>query len=74
MPTDHLSKLQVKVLSYGIYALIFILTSFTSWQHHKITTLPDTYVRLERYQSDGTFYREALKRIETKLDKIIMDH
>ena len=67
-----LKSIQIKILTYGIYALIFVLTSLTAWQHLQLTELPDNYVRLERYKEDQKIDRGSLERIEDKLDQLIM--
>jgi len=68
MPTD---LREVKLLRNAIYALIFILTTITGWNAVTITTLPNEYVRLERYKSDHQMNQETLKRIENKIDRLI---
>ena len=68
MPSD---PREIKMLKYAIYVLVFILTSITGWNSLCITRLPDNYVRLERYKEDRIVYRNALIRIEDKLDHLI---
>jgi len=87
MPTSVLTKLQIKLLTYGIYTLIFVIGLMTTWQgvqlsamnskcveiESKMVAFPDKFVRLERYKNDESSTQCALTRIETKLDKLIMD-
>ncbi len=71
MPTDDLRAVQIKMLNYAIYALIFILSSITAWNSISISALPNDYVRLERYKADHVVYQDTLQRIENKLDRIL---
>ena len=67
-----LRGVQIKVLTYGIYALMFFLSVVMSWAAIQIVELPTEYVRLERYTADNINGEAAHKRIETKLDRLIM--
>jgi len=72
MMTENLRGVQVKILTYGIYALMFILTSVIAWHTTIIKAMPEQYVQLERYKEDRTDQRTSLCRIEAKLDQLIM--
>ena len=71
MPTSF-KTIQIKILTYGIYALMAFLAVITGWHTTIIKELPDDYVRLERYVDDRIDVRESLKRIESKIDQVIM--
>ena len=71
MPTDRLRTTQIKMLTYAIYALIFILTTVTAWNSVCINSMPNDYVRLERYKEDKKTQTDYLIRIEKKLDYMI---
>ena len=51
MPTSF-KTIQIKILTYGIYALMAFLAVITRWHTTIIKELPDDYVRLERYVDD----------------------
>lgn len=70
--TNGLNETQVKVLTWVVYALIFILTTVTAWQHIEIYNMPEKFVRLERYQADTESRVNALIRIENKVDQLLM--
>jgi len=70
--TNGLNGLQVKILTWVVYGLIMFLTVVTGWQQVKLFEMPNEFVRLERYQSDSNTSRESLKRIENKIDSLIM--
>jgi len=70
--TNILTGMQVKILTYGIYALMAFLTIVTGWAALQITSMPHQYVRLERYKEDLNANRGTLGRIEHKLDQLIM--
>ena len=67
--TGGLSEEAVRILTWVIYMLILILTGATSYLIIQNSTLPDRYVRLERYQADNRRIEATTSRIETKFDK-----
>ena len=69
---NDLRGVQIKILTYGIYALMFFLSVVMSWAAVQIVEMPTEYVRLERYTSDSMKGEAAHKRIENKLDRLIM--
>lgn len=76
MKSEEFSKIQVKLLNYGIYTLIFILSSITLWNSLKVIGMTDNmsknFVQLERYKEDKIDLRDSLKRIESKIDQLNM--
>lgn len=72
--TQGLNQTQTKILTWVVYALIFILTGVTAWQQVKFVNLSNEYVRLERYKADSVRTDSTLCRIENKLDKLLMQN
>lgn len=70
--TNGLSNTQVKILTFLVYALIFVLSFITGWHQIKIDSFGDDYVRLEQYRNDCGVRERKLDRIENKLDQLIM--
>ncbi|HEC65616.1 MAG TPA: hypothetical protein ENI23_09990 [bacterium] len=68
MPSD---PREVKLLKYAIIGLVFIMGSLVTWNSISISTMPNSYVRLERYKEDKKDTKDSLTRIENKLDHLI---
>jgi septal ring factor EnvC (AmiA/AmiB activator) len=66
--------MDTKILTWVIYALIFVLTSATAYQQFDLSRvkdeLPKEYVRLERYKCDQETIKNMLMRIEKSVDSI----
>ena len=62
--TKGLSGAETKLVTYLVYVLLTLLTITTGWQAVTLNSLPDKYVRLERYNSD-------LNKVERKLDRLL---
>jgi len=71
--TNGLSDTQTKLLTWLVYALMFFLTTITIAHTVQFMAMPEKYVLLERYKSDELKHESSLKRIEDKLDHLIMD-
>ena len=69
MPSD---SREIKLLKYAILGLIFVMGSLITWNSVSISCLPNNYVRLERYKEDKQDMKNSLKRIEEKLDHLIV--
>ena len=67
--TNGLNNNRVKFLTYLVYVLLTLLTAVSIYHFTEITTLPETYVRLERYICDMAKIEKQLDRIIDKLDK-----
>ena len=71
--TNGLSTTQTKVLTWLVYALMFFLTTVTVAHTVQFMNMPEKYVLLERYKSDEIKNSDSLRRIERKLDQLIME-
>ena len=71
--TQGLTATQTKLLTWLVYALMIFLTSVSVAHTIQFMNMPSSYVLLERYKSDGAKNAAILYRIETKLDKLIME-
>jgi len=69
--TEDLNASKVKWLTYLVYILLAVLTVLSGWNTNKISTMPDKYVRLERYQADSGRIECSLREIDAKLDRLI---
>jgi len=83
--TKGLGDNQIKWLTYMVWILIFLLTIFTGYNNlisarnsQAIHEMPSSYVRLERYKSDGERYQrdqekiyDMLKTLNLKVDRLI---
>jgi transposase len=68
MANNAYDEKQVQWLTYLIYILLSVLTVIASWHTVKITSLPDTFVRLERYNADQSRVEKSLDAINQKMD------
>lgn len=68
---ENFSNGEAKVLKWIVSVLILILTGTTAWNALSIANLPDKYVRLERYQCDQKDIKDALNKMDDKLDELI---
>ena len=64
-------------LTYLVYILLTFLTAVTGWGQIRVTrleakmaSLPDHYVRLERYKADTCRVESLLTRISDKIDGV----
>ena len=62
----------IKFLGFIVTILLIIISGITGWHTTILASLPNNYVRLERYNCDETKQQTTLQRIETKLDTLIM--
>lgn len=65
MPIDNLKKLQIKILTWVVWALIFVLTGLTAYQQVLFMDMPKNYVRLERYNCDQDKIEKRLTEIKS---------
>ena len=76
--TNGLSDSKVTWLTYLVYILIAFLTLITGWQQFMVTsiqaeikTMPDKYVRSERYLTDKHYSEGCLKEIQKDIKEIL---
>ena len=76
--TNGLSDAKVTWLTYLVYILLAFLTLITGWQQFmvaslqaEIKTLPDKYVRSERYLTDKHYAEGCLKEIQADVKAIL---
>lgn len=63
--TNGLTTTQTKILTWAVYALLFLLTGAVSYVADKQANMASQYVRLERYQSDKASMQCTLDDIKT---------
>lgn len=61
--TNGLTSTQTKILTWVIYALIFIQSGVIGWLAIDRQNLPNQFVRLERYKSDKADMQHTLNEI-----------
>ncbi|HCY85927.1 MAG TPA: hypothetical protein DHV36_12400 [Desulfobacteraceae bacterium] len=69
--TNGLTVTQTKILTYAVYAVLFVLSSITAWLAIQVYAMPEKYVRLERYQADTKRVERQLECMNSKLDRLI---
>ena len=69
--TNGLSGAETKFVTYLVYVLLTLLTITTGWQAITLNSLPDKYVRLERYTSDQNKVCTELNKVDSKLDRLL---
>ena len=65
MPIENLKKFQVQILTWVVWALIFILSGVTAYQQVLFMDMPENYVRLERYKCDQDKLEKGLSEIKS---------
>lgn len=63
--TDGLTNPQIKVLTWIMQTLLILMVGVVSWLCVQMYTMPDKYVRLERYQSDQDTSKDTLSDIKS---------
>ena len=69
--TNGLNGNQTKFLTYLVYVLLALLTFATGWHFRVLSSLPNEYVRLERYLCDNERLEKTLETIDGKLTRLI---
>ena len=72
--TKGLNGNQIRWVTYLVYILLSVITLITAFHAYQISTLPDKYVRLERYKSDVDQMIKQQERIADRIDKILNRH
>ena len=68
---NGLSNAETKLVTYLVYVLLTLLTLTTGWQAVTLNSLPDKYVRLERYNSDQNKICTDIAKVDSKLDRLL---
>ena len=73
--TNGFNGKQVKIVNILAWVLLTILLGYGAWLGNRFyelkATLPNEYVRLERYTCDIDKVEKRLERIENKIDRVI---
>lgn len=61
--TNGLTNTQIKILTWVVWALLFLLSGIVAWVAVQQFNMSNQYVRLERYKSDKVSMQLTLDEI-----------